>query len=109
VLGINLSSLTQGVALGWSSRTPSALGTDSIRPSVPNVALVILDFVSFQESAEFILKRLPPVVLFLVRHITLNLLNMRLTDGEGSVPALPPKLGIATLNRLDPSLVEKIK
>lgn len=81
---------------------PSPL-TIETSTSVPNVTLVVLDLVLFQEGSELLLKRRPTMVLFLVHDISADLFNMRLTNREGAITILPMKFRIAPLYRLDPS------
>jgi hypothetical protein len=90
-LKIILRSMTREVALGWDSRTPSALGNRTLL-LIPNVALVVFELVFFQERAELILKRSPSMVLLLIHDITADLVNMRLTNRESTITTLPMKL-----------------
>ncbi len=66
-----------------TNRFPTLKGLDKRskpKKSIPDVPLVIIYFVSPQEFAELVLKRMLPMVSFLSSNVSADLLDVRLTN-----------------------------
>ena len=66
-----------------------AIMSDTQESSIPHVSFVDLDAVFAAEGPEFVLERRRSVVFLLRGDIGADLFNIRLTDRESAVAALP--------------------
>ena len=64
----------------------------------PNVSLIVLQIVSFQEGAKLVLKRHHSMMFFLTLNIANRILNLRNADSKGAVTLLP--IYMAVLRKL---------
>src|SRR5712691_96954 len=70
--------------------------------SIPHVALVIFDFIPFQERPKFVLKSQLFMVGLLVADVSFYRRHIRLTDRERSITRLPEKARELLSPSLDP-------
>src|SRR5215475_5598567 len=83
-------------------KTVSAESANSVRCSIPNVALVKINFVLAQQSAVFLLKRASAVVFLLARYVLHDRIKLARAHRKRAVPALPEETAKATIKCFDP-------
>src|SRR5258706_7058096 len=86
-----------------SRRSPHPGGTpDALRCSIPDVSLIILDAVGFQERDVLLLERPLPMVFFLIPNVSNCIVHLSDPNAEGSVPFLPFEAPMRTELIVDP-------
>ena len=69
---------------GTFNGTETLKGFHSLHLSIPNVSRIVINTVFFQYSQQLVLKRFAPVVLRLIRDVSLQRFDACRPDGEGA-------------------------